>query len=261
MQVENQNPIKARIKAGGKASATWLHSASPVIAEIIAQSGFDVGVIDMEHGLTEVMTLVAQIQAMKNCPMVPFVRPPWNDLVMIKRILDAGAYGLVVPYVNTREEVEKAVAAIQYPLSGLRGLASSSRAARWGNRSPDYLTKANDEIFLFTQVETAESLRNIDDMLKVDRLDGIFIGPMDLSTSMGRFIDPAHEEVREAIAEVEKKVLGAGKALASIGSNWEDAAGKYERGYNLVIYMSDCVTMGQVARERADKFKEKYGGL
>ncbi|MDR2391279.1 MAG: 2,4-dihydroxyhept-2-ene-1,7-dioic acid aldolase [Planctomycetota bacterium] len=261
MQVENQNPVKARIKAGGKVSATWLHSASPVIAEIIAQSGFDVGVIDMEHGLTEVMTLVTQIQAMKNCPMVPFVRPPWNDLVMIKRILDAGAYGLVVPCVNTREEAEKAVAAIQYPLSGVRGLASSSRAARWGNLSPDYLAIANDEIFIFTQVETAESLKNVDDMLKVDRLDGIFIGPMDLSTSMGRFIDPAHEEVRKAIAEVEKKTLGAGKALGTIGANWEDAAAKYERGYNLVIYMSDCVTMGQVARERAGKFKEKYGGL
>lgn len=261
MQVENQNPVKAKIKKGGKVSATWLHSGSPVITEIIAQSGFDVGVVDMEHGLTEVMSLVTQIQAMKNCPMVPFVRPPWNDFVMIKRILDAGTYGLIVPYVNTREEVEKAVAAIQYPLSGIRGLASSSRAARWGNQSPDYLTKANDEIFLFTQVETAESLKNIDEMLKVERLDGIFIGPMDLSTSMGHFIDPGHEEVKKAIAEVEKKVLGAGKALATIGANWEDAAAKYDRGYNLVIYMSDCVTMGQVARERAGEFKKKYGGL
>ena len=262
MQIDNKNPIREKLKKGGKVSATWLHSGSHVIAEIVAESGFDVGVVDMEHGMTELGQLVSQCMAMKNTPMVPFVRPPWNDFVQIKRILDAGAYGLIVPYVNTRQDVEMAARAVQYPRDGnqgIRGVASSSRAAHWGNKSADYLGAANNEIFLFTQVETQASLDNLDEMLKVDRVDGIFIGPMDLSTCMGHFINPGHEEVQKTIREVEKKVLGAGKCLATIGSNWEDAEAKYDRGYNLVIYMSDCVTMGQVARERAESFKKKFG--
>lgn len=261
MLKDNKNPVKERMKNGGKVSATWLHSGSHVIAEIVAEAGFDVGVVDMEHGMTELGQLVAQCMAMKNTPAVPFVRPPWNDFVQIKRILDAGAYGLIVPYVNTREEVETAVRAIQYPMGdnrGIRGLASSSRAAHWGNKSPEYLGAANDEIFLFTQVETAAALKNVDEMLKVSRLDGIFIGPMDLSTSMGYFINPGHEEVQKTIREVEKKALDAGKCLATIAGGWEDAEAKYDRGYNLVIYMSDCVTLSQVARERAEAFKKRF---
>jgi len=262
MQIDNKNPVREKMKNGGKVSATWLHSGSHIISEIIAEAGFDVGVVDMEHGMTELGTLVSQIQSMKNTPMVPFVRPTWNDFVQIKRILDAGTYGLIVPYVNTREEAELAAKAIQYPKGGncgIRGVASSSRGAHWGNSSADYLTVANDEIFLFTQLETPKALENLDEMIKVDRVDGFFIGPMDLSTCMGQFINPGHDEVQKAIREVEKKVLGAGKCLATIASGWEDAEAKYDRGYNLVIYMSDCVTMGQVARERAGAFKKRFG--
>lgn len=261
MRVKDVNPAKAKMKAGGKVSASWLHTGNSVIAEVIAESGFDVGVVDMEHGVTEIMTLIHQIQAMKNTPMVPFVRPPWNDFVIIKRILDAGAMGLIIPYVNTREDAEAAAAAIRYPRQGIRGVASSSRAAHFGNQSMEYLTRANDEIFLFTQVEAREAVENIDEILKVDRVDGIFIGPMDLSTNMGHFANPAAEEVQNTIAMLEKKVLDSGKALATIAGGWEDAERKYERGYNLVIYMSDAVTMGQIARQRTEPFKKKYGGL
>lgn len=262
MLIDNKNPAREKMKKGGKVSATWLHSGSNIISEIIAESGFDVGVVDMEHGVTELATLVSQIQSMKNTPMVPFVRSTWNDFVQIKRILDAGAYGLIIPYVSTREEAELAAKAIQYPKGGnggIRGVASSSRGAHWGHNSAEYLNAANDEIFLFTQLETPKSLENLDEILKVERVDGIFIGPMDLSTNMGQFINPGHEEVQKAIREIEKKVLGAGKALATIAGGWEDAEAKYDRGYNLVIYMSDCVTMGQVARERAGAFKKKFG--
>lgn len=261
MRVKDVNPARAKMKEGGKVSASWLHSGNSIIAEVIAESGFDVGVVDMEHGVSEIQTLIQQIQAMKNTPMVPFVRPPWNDFVIIKRILDAGAMGLIVPYVNTREDAELAAAAIRYPQQGIRGVASSSRAAHFGNQSIDYLSRANDEIFLFTQVETPKATANIDEILTVDRVDGIFIGPMDLSTNMGHFANPAAEEVQKAIATVEEKVLASGKALATIAGGWEDAERKYERGYNLVIYMSDAVTIGQVARQRTEPFKKKYGGL
>ncbi|MDR2391421.1 MAG: 2,4-dihydroxyhept-2-ene-1,7-dioic acid aldolase [Planctomycetota bacterium] len=261
MLVDNVNPAKEKLRAGGKLSACWLQAGSGVTAEIVAEAGVDVGVIDLEHGPGDIMILASQIQAMKNCPAVPFARAPWNDMVAIKRILDAGVYGLIVPYVNTREEAVRAVAAAQYPPAGVRGIAGSPRAAHYANQSIEYLKRANDAIFIFTQVETVEAIRNLDAILTVERLDGIFIGPMDLSTSMGRFASPGDPDVKDAILGIEKKVLQAGKILATVGSGWEDAKEKYDRGYGLVIYLSDTMTLGQAIRERIAPFKKTFGGL
>ncbi|MDR1536108.1 MAG: 2,4-dihydroxyhept-2-ene-1,7-dioic acid aldolase [Planctomycetota bacterium] len=261
MLVDNVNPAREKLKSGGKLSACWLQAGSNVTAEIVAESGIDVGVVDLEHGPGDIAALTSQIQAMKNCPAVPFVRAPWNDMVMIKRILDAGAYGLIVPYVNTREEALRAVAAAQYPPAGVRGIAGSPRAAHYANQSIEYFKRANDSIFVFTQVETVESIRNLDGILSVERLDGIFIGPMDLSTSMGHFASPGAPEVKEAILGIEKKVLAAGKVLATVGGSWEDAKEKYDRGYGLVIYLSDTTTLGQAVRERVAPFRKAFGGL
>ncbi|MDR1518752.1 MAG: 2,4-dihydroxyhept-2-ene-1,7-dioic acid aldolase [Planctomycetota bacterium] len=261
MLVDNVNPAREKLRDGGKVSACWLQAGSNVTAEIVAESGVDVGVIDMEHGPGDIIVLTTQIQAMKNCPAVPFVRAPWNDMVVIKRILDAGAYGLIVPYVNTGEEAIRAVAAAQYPPAGIRGIAGSPRAPHYANQSIEYFKRANDAIFIFTQVETVEAIKNLDAILAVERVDGIFIGPMDLSTSMGYFANPGASAVKEAILGVEKKVLAAGKVLATVGSGWEDAKEKYDRGYGMVINMSDTMTLGQAVRERVAPFRKAFGGL
>ncbi len=256
MNVKNSNPVKDALKKGKKVSAGWLQANSTMTAEIMAEAGFDVLMVDLEHGPGSITDLMHQIFAMKGEKAVPFVRATWNDFVLIKRILDAGVYGLLVPYVNTKEEAQKAVDAILYPTEGIRGVAGSPRAAHYGNKSADYMTKANDDIFLMTAVETPTAVENLDEILTIDRLDGIFIGPMDLATSMGHFCNPQAPEVQEKIMEIEKKVLAKGKILATVAGSWEDAKKKYERGYSLVVFFSDTTSLSAHARAQITSFEE-----
>jgi 2-keto-3-deoxy-L-rhamnonate aldolase RhmA len=255
---KNRNYIKDNLKSGKKLFAAWAQAASTITAEILADAGFDIIIVDLEHGPGSIMDLIGQIQAMQGHRAVPFARASWNDFVQIKRILDAGVYGLIVPYVNNREEAELAVKSIQYPPNGIRGVAGSPRAPHYGNNSMEYLRSANEEIILFTAVETIEAVENIDDILSVERLDGIFIGPMDLATNMGYFGNPAHPKVQEAIQSIESKVLHANKYLATIAGSWDDARTKYDRGYNIIAAMSDTVTLGQIAREKVGLFRQYF---
>ncbi|MDR2390108.1 MAG: 2,4-dihydroxyhept-2-ene-1,7-dioic acid aldolase [Planctomycetota bacterium] len=251
-------PVREKMKGGGKLSAAWLHACSNITAEVVAGAGFDVAVIDMEHGPGDISCLVAQIQAMQAYPIVPFVRAQWNDFVQIKRILDAGAGGLFIPYVNTRKEAEAAVAAALYPPAGIRGMASSTRAAHFNDNPKEYLQRANAEISVFIQIETPEAIANLDAILEIERLDGIVIGPMDLATNMGHFADPGVPEVQSAIGKIETRTLAAGKLLSTISSGWGDASEKYRRGYSLVMAMSDTVTLGQAGREIVASFKREF---
>jgi 2-dehydro-3-deoxyglucarate aldolase/4-hydroxy-2-oxoheptanedioate aldolase len=256
--IGTRNKVKILLKEGKRVSAAWLQAGNPMTAEIVARCGFDIVMIDMEHGPGDIQTLIAQIQACQCSESVPFVRAPWNDLVVIKRILDAGVYGLLVPYVNTKEEALRAVAAAKYPPLGVRGIAGSPRAAGFGYNQMAYLRSANDEIFVMTAVETAEAVSNLDEILSVDGLDGIFIGPMDLATSMGYLGDPSAAAVKSAIETIERKVLASGKVLATVGGTWADSKAKYEKGYRLIVSMSDTVTLAQAARERADAFVKDF---
>lgn len=263
MLITNTNAAKDAMKKGKKVLASWLQAASNINAEIIGLAGFDVAIIDMEHGPSDLVGLISQIQALKGLPAVPFVRAPWNDLVIIKRILDAGAFGLIIPYVNSAKEVSDALSAALYPakgkdgIFGMRGIAGSVRAAGFGLKR-DYLTEINNEVCIFTQVETPQAVADLDAMLKIERVDGIFIGPMDLSTSMGHFGNPGHEEVQKVILDCEKRILAAGKLLATVANNWEDAAVKYKRGYHMVVPMSDTTGLGTAAKNLVDAFKKEY---
>ncbi len=253
-----ENPIKQKLQAGKKTAGAWLQIGSPMTAEIMSQAGFDWLIIDMEHAPVDFMTLVSQMQAMAGGGAVPLVRAPWNDFVTIKRILDAGAYGLLVPYVNTREEAEAAVKACKYPPEGIRGTAGSPRAAGYGQNASNYLPYANDQILILTAAETAQAVENLDDILAVPGLDGIFIGPMDLSTSMGHMGNPGHPEVQAAIETIERKTLGAGKILSTIAGSWEQAQQRYEKGYQMIMLMADGVALGKMAREMAGNFREVF---
>lgn len=256
MITKNDNWAKTALKEGKKLSGGWLQAASPITAEVMAEAGFDVLMIDLEHGPGDILTTVGQIQAMKGEKAVPFARAPWNDFVQIKRILDAGVYGLLVPYVNTKQEVLDAVNAISYPKEGIRGVAGSPRAAHYGNKSMDYLKTANDQVYLMTAVETPEAVANIDEILSVERLDGVFIGPMDLATNMGFFGNPKADEVQAAIRTIEEKVFASGKVLSTVAGSWEDAKAKYEKGYQLVVMFSDTTAFGAAARARVSQFND-----
>ena len=136
-----ENTLKTNLKAGKKTIGAWAQLASPFTTEIMSTAGFDWLMLDHEHAPGDILTLISQIQAMKGTSCTPLVRAPWNDFVAIKKILDAGAQGLLIPYVNTREETEQAVKACKYPLEGIRGVAGSPRAAGYGQNIGSYLQR------------------------------------------------------------------------------------------------------------------------
>lgn len=258
METTHTNRVRKLLKEGKRVTAAWAQAASPITTEILGESGYDAVMIDLEHGPGDILTLISQVQALKGQRAVPFVRAPWNDFVQLKKILDAGVYGLLVPYVNSAREAEDAVRAVLYPTEGIRGVAGSPRAAHYGRQSLEYLSQANEEIFLMTAVETPEAVKNLDEILKVERVDGIFIGPMDLATSMGHFCRPQDPEVQETIRIIENKVLASSKILATVASSWEDAKTKYDRGYRMLLLFSDTVSLGKAARSLTEAFAAEY---
>jgi 2-dehydro-3-deoxyglucarate aldolase/4-hydroxy-2-oxoheptanedioate aldolase len=253
-----RNELRHMLDEGRKTVGAWLQIASPFTAEIMSRAGFDWLIIDMEHGPGDILTLISQLQAMNGSGVVPLVRAPWNDFVIIKRILDAGAYGLLIPYVNTREEAEMAIRACTYPPDGIRGVSGSPRGPGYGQGSLDYIRAANDEILIMTAVETPEAVANLDGILKVERIDGIFVGPMDLSTNMGHLGDPQHPAVQDAIAAIERRVLRAGKFLATVAGTWEQAQTLYGKGYQMLMVMADGVALGKLAGSKVGLFREAY---
>jgi len=252
------NPAKHALKEGRKLLGAWVQTASPFAAEIFAKAGVDILMIDMEHGPNDILSLLDQLRAIGRFDSVPLVRAPWNDMVTIKRILDAGAYGVLIPYVNTPEDARAAVSYCKYPTEGVRGVAPSPRAPGWNMNAANYMTHANEEVLVMTAVETMEAVDNIDELVKVEGLDGIFIGPMDLATSMGHFCDPSHSEVQAAIKKVEDAVIGSGKFLASVAGGMELAGKKYDKGYSLVVAFADGGTLGAAAMKNVKQFHEMY---
>ena len=253
-----ENRVKRMLKEGEKTAGAWLQIASPFTAEIMSQAGFDWLMIDMEHGPGDILRLIAQLQAMKGTEASALVRAPWNDFVTIKRILDTGVHGLLIPYVNTKEEAESAVRACRYPPQGIRGVAGSPRAQGYGQNVQAYLEQANDEILLITAVETPAAAANLEEILAVDGVDGVFIGPMDLATNMGYLGNPRHPEVQETITKIEGQVLESGKILATISGSWEQAQRLYDRGYQMVMLMADGVSLAKLAADKISQFREAY---
>jgi len=253
------NMLKTRLKAGQKTIGAFLQTISPVAAEIMSRSGFDWLIVDMEHSPGDFANLQSQLQAMNGSTAVPFCRAPWNDAVAIKRILDTGVMGVLIPYVNTRAEAEAAVAACKYPPLGIRGVAGSPRAAGYTRDVKSYLNSANADTIVMIAVETAEAVQNLDEILAVDNLDGIFIGPMDLASSMGYLGDPAQPAVQEMIAGIEKKVLASDKFLGTVATTWGAASACFEKGYQWLVLMQDGAALRKAGDDVVAQFRGKYG--
>lgn len=186
--------------------------ASAYSMEILATAGFDWMVIDAEHSPNNPATVLAQMQAAAAYPVQILVRPMSHDPALIKQYLDAGAQTLLMPLVDTAEDAIALVRAVRYPPEGIRGVAASlARAARW-NGIKDYVQHANNEICLIVQVETRAGLENLDAILAVEGVDGVFIGPADLAASLGHLGDSGHPEVKVAIEDALKRIAESGKA-------------------------------------------------
>lgn len=214
-----KNAFKDALKAGRPQIGLWLGLANSYSAELLAGAGFDWLLIDGEHAPNNVQTVLTQLQAIAPYPSQPVVRPSWNDPVQIKQLLDVGAQTLLIPMVQNADEARNAVAATRYPPAGIRGVGSAlARASRW-NRIPNYLHQANDAMCVLVQIETREAMSNLASILDVDGIDGVFIGPADLSADMGFAGNPQHPEVQAAIENAIVQIRAAGKAPGILMAN------------------------------------------
>jgi 4-hydroxy-2-oxoheptanedioate aldolase len=205
-----KNQFKAALAEGRTQIGLWVTIPGSDNAEAMAGCGFDWLLVDTEHSTVSLDTVKSMLQAIAAYPVSAAVRPGWNDAVEIKRILDAGAQTILVPYVQNAEEAARAVAAVRYPPAGLRGVAGITRASRYG-LVDGYTAAADSEICLLVQVETAAALTQIEAIAAVDGVDGIFIGPADLAASMGHPGNPSAPQVRAAILDGITRIRAAGK--------------------------------------------------
>jgi 4-hydroxy-2-oxoheptanedioate aldolase len=249
-----RNAFKHALAAGKLQIGLWSSLASNVAAEIISDSGFDWILLDTEHSPNEIPGLVSQLQAVQAGTATPIVRPAWNDAVLAKRILDIGAQSLLFPYVQNVNEARAAVASTRYPPQGIRGVAVSARASRYG-RTPGYLTKANDEICVLVQVETGVAMRELEAIAKVDGVDGVFIGPSDLAASLGHLGNPQHPDVQKVIEDAGRRLKAIGKPAGILTGNEDEARRYMGWGYLFVAVGADVGLLARNADALAKKFK------
>lgn len=248
-----KNNFKAALANGDRQIGLWSTLCSNIVAEVIGDSGFDWIVLDTEHSPNELPDLITQMQAMATGTASAVVRPAWNDAVLIKRILDAGAQTLLVPFIQNRAEAEAAVAATRYPPNGIRGVTSSGRAARY-SRVKNYLDVAADEIAVLVQIETGEALKQLQEIAAVPGVDGVFIGPSDLSASLGHIGNPGHEAVQAALKSAVDQLLALGKPAGILTSNQDDARRYIEWGYQFVAVGSDLGVLASGTQALAASF-------
>jgi len=239
------NSFKSSIAAGKLQIGLWSSLCSNIVAEIIANSGFDWVLLDTEHSPNELPGLLSQLQAMKGGTATPIVRPAWNDPVLIKRVLDIGATCVLIPFVENEGEAEKAVKACHYPPAGMRGITGSGRASQYG-RIKNYLGDANENVCVLIQIETEAALEQLESIARVKGVDGIFIGPSDLSASMGHIGNPLHPDVQKAIQISGRKLSNLGIPAGILTASEEDAQRYIEWGYKFVAVGSDAglISMG-----------------
>ncbi|KHL04889.1 HpcH/HpaI aldolase family protein [Sinomonas humi] len=237
----------------------WVCSGSALVAEIMAGSGADWLLIDTEHSPNSLESVLAQLHAVHGYPVLPMVRLPWNDVVLIKQYLDLGAQNLLIPMVNDAEQARAAVAAVRYPPHGVRGVGSAlARAARW-NRIPDYLARADETISLAVQIETGEAVENVEEILAVDGVDAIFIGPSDLAASMGYLGQQEHPEVIAAVERCLAAAQAAGKP-AGVNAFVEATARRYiEAGARFVLVGADVAILARSSEELAARYSATGG--
>ena len=249
------NQFKKRLLAGEVQFGLWLGLPDPTCAEIVAGTGFDWLLIDGEHAPFDLKTKIEVLRAVEPYPASAIVRPVVGDTNLIKQLLDIGAQTLLVPMVDTAEQAEQLVKAVRYPPDGIRGLGSSlARAARW-NQVPGYLKKANDEICLIVQVETVKALENLDEIVAVEGVDAVFIGPSDLSASMGYIGDAGNPAVVEAIESAIAKITGAGKAAGLLSMDPALSEHYIEKGATFVGVGVDTLLLGNGAKQLIGRFK------
>jgi 4-hydroxy-2-oxoheptanedioate aldolase len=250
-----ENPFKHALHQGQPQIGFWLGLANPYTAEISAGAGFDWLLIDGEHAPNDVRSILEQLRAVAPYPAHAVVRPVNGDANLIKQLLDIGVQTLLVPMVESAEQAAALVRAMRYPPQGIRGVGTAlARAARW-NRTTNYLTQANAQMCLLVQVETVTGLENLESILTVPEVDGVFIGPADLAASMGYLGQAGHDQVKTAITQAIVKIRAAGKAAGILATDVSLAEHYIQLGANFVAVGVDTMLFAQGTASLAKRFK------
>ena len=247
------NQFKQDMLERKKLIGCWAALGNPISTEILGLAGFDWLLLDGEHAINDVTTFVPQLMALKDSISAPVVRPASNDQVLIKRLLDIGFYNFLIPYIETVEQAKQAVSYTRYPPEGLRGVSVAHRSNAFGT-IPDYFTKINQNICVMVQIETQQAVDNVEAITAVEGVDGIFVGPSDLSASLGHFGNPKHPDVQATIKHVFKVAKTQGKACGILAPIEADAHHYIAMGATFVAVGSDLSLLRNSTQTLADKF-------
>jgi 2-dehydro-3-deoxyglucarate aldolase len=241
------NRFRASLRERKKLIGCWMSLASPIVTELVGVVGFDWMLLDAEHAPNDALTLIPQLMALKDSVSAPVVRPQANDAVVIKKLLDSGFVNFLVPFVDSAADARRAVAATRYPPLGVRGVSVGHRGNKYGT-VPNYFDIANDNICVAVQIESRAAVAAIDEIIAVEGVDALFVGPSDLAAAYGHLGDANHPDVQAAIAHVFERAHAAGKPSGILAPVQADAERYLAMGSTLVAVCADLGLLRNAAQ-------------
>ncbi len=248
------NSFKRDLLAGKRLIGCWSSLANAITTEVLGVAGFDWILLDGEHSPNDVGTFIPQLMALKDSPSAPVVRPTSNNEVEMKRLLDAGFYNFLVPFVESADEALHAVRATRYPPQGVRGVSVSQRSNRYGT-VPDYFKSINDHICVMVQIESRAGVAAAREIAAVDGVDCVFVGPSDLAANLGHLGNAGHPDVQKVIADVFADAKACGKPIGILAPVEADARRYMEMGASFVAVGSDLGVFRSASQALHDKYR------
>jgi 2-dehydro-3-deoxyglucarate aldolase len=250
------NHFRRQLREKQRLIGCWASLASPISTEVLGYAGFDWLLLDGEHAPNDIQTFLAQLLALKDSPSAAVVRPQWNEPVLLKRLLDLGVYNFLMPFIESAEQAQAAVAATRYPPRGIRGIAVAQRSNRYGY-CPDYFERIDDNIAVLVQIESRAGVEAVDAIARVDGVDALFIGPSDLSASLGHFGNPRHPDVQRAMQRVVDVARVHDKPVGILSGVEEDTQRYLAMGMTCVAVGMDVVLLRNASRQLCERFQTR----
>ena len=250
-----ENKFKKKLLLGEKQIGAWNTICTGSVSELFGYAGFDWVVIDTEHAPSDPVVALGQLQALEATDSSGIVRPATNDTVLIKRFLDIGFQTLIIPFIQDESEAKQAVESTRYPPEGIRGVAATSRATKYGSIS-NYFKEVTKEICLVLQLETIEALKNVEDIASINGVDGLFIGPGDLAASLGYLGNPSHPEVKKFIKDAILKIKALGKPVGIFSLDLDYAKECFDDGADFVAVAMDTNLLMKQSKQIISRFKK-----
>ena len=249
--------IRDAMKGGARQLGAWVNMESPIATEIMAGAGFDFIMIDQEHGPGDALTAITQLQAIRSGgTQTGMMRVRDNDTQLIKKALDTGIDGIMVPLVETAEAASRVVAACRLPPLGSRGVAPGNvRAARYGYEKDAFIRNRGEDVLVLSQVETEATVGNLPEIGNIEGIDVLFIGRNDLASSIDRLHDQTSAQARELLEEVERRIKESGRLLGGVPAPFDNPTAMFERGYDLVVADADHALLRDAAVAAVTSFR------